>query len=90
MPRRFRASETFWRRFYALPDQQKESVRAAWEIFKLDPFDARLRSHKIHSLSAVARRTIFAAVIEGDLRSIFYIDGETVHTVDIGTHAIYG
>ena len=34
-------------------------------------------------------RTIFAVEIESDLRSIFYIDGETVVSLIIGTHDIY-
>jgi hypothetical protein len=28
--------------------------------------------------------------IEGDLRAVFYLDGDMVVTLDIGTHAIYG
>jgi hypothetical protein len=27
--------------------------------------------------------------VEGDLRAIFFIDGDLVVTVDIGTHEIY-
>jgi len=48
-----------------------------------------LRSHKIHTLSARYKRTIYSAVIEADLRVVFFIEGDTVRTVDIGTHAIY-
>jgi hypothetical protein len=86
---RFRATETYWRRFYALPEAHKGSARRAWAIFRENPFDARLRTHKIHSLSAQARRTVWAVCIEADLRSIFIIDGDEVTTLDIGTHAIY-
>jgi len=28
-------------------------------------------------------------LIEADLRAIIYLDGNTVWTVDIGTHAVY-
>ncbi len=28
-------------------------------------------------------------VLEADLRAVFYLEGETVCSVDIGTHAIY-
>jgi mRNA-degrading endonuclease YafQ of YafQ-DinJ toxin-antitoxin module len=86
---RYRAAETFWDSFYALSPSQKESVRRAWQIFKDNPFDARLRPHKIHSLSARYKKTIYSAVIEGDLRVVFYIAGNTVWSVDIGTHALY-
>lgn len=85
----FKASETFWRNFYALPDSQKQSAREAWEIFKENPFDARLKTHKIFALTGRASRTIWSSVIEGDLRVVFYIDGDTVFTVDIGTHDVY-
>jgi hypothetical protein len=84
------ATETFWRKFYALPSHQKELVRRKWQIFKVDPFDARLGAHKIHSLSARMGKTVRAVVIEGNLRTVFVIDGELVTTIDIGSHAIYG
>ena len=86
---KFRASETFWRNFYELPSRQKESARRAWKIFKENPFDPRLRTHKIHRLSSLLRRTVYAVDIEANLRVVFYLDGETVRTVDIGTHEIY-
>jgi hypothetical protein len=87
--RRFVATERFWTAFYRLSPEQKESVRTAWKIFKHDPFDPRLRTHKIQSLSAHYRRTIYAVEVEGDLRSLFYIEGQTVVSLTIGTHDIY-
>ncbi|MBI3879340.1 MAG: hypothetical protein HY301_04660 [Verrucomicrobia bacterium] len=87
---KFRASETFWKHFYDLRPAQKESARAAWKIFKNNPFDSRLRTHKIHRLSAALGRTVHAVEIEGDLHVVFYLDGDVVRTVDIGTHEIYG
>jgi mRNA-degrading endonuclease YafQ of YafQ-DinJ toxin-antitoxin module len=85
----FRASEQFWKNFYKLPASQKESTRKAWHIFKNDPFAPSLRTHKIHGLSALYKRTIYAVVVESDLRTVFYIDGNTIYTVDIGSHDIY-
>src|SRR5437773_8243097 len=69
-----RAVEKFWRSFYNLRREQKESVRRAWQLFKRDPFHRSLGSHEIHELSARAKHTIYAAVMEGDLRVIFRID----------------
>ena len=86
---KFRASETFWRNFYDLPSGQKESTRRAWKIFKENPFDPRLRTHKIQRLSSLLRRTVYAVEIEADLRVVFYMDGDTVRTIDIGTHDVY-
>lgn len=86
---RCRAVEPFWKHFHRLNDPQKESARQAWKIFKEDPFDPRLRPHKIHRLSAFYAKTIYAVDIEGDLRSTFYVDGNWIVSVDIGTHDIY-
>ncbi len=89
MKYRYRAVERFWTSFYRLHPAQKEFARQAWKIFKEDPFDPRLRTHKIQSLSARYGRTIYAVELEGDLRSTFYLDGETVVSLIVGTHDIY-
>lgn len=86
---RFTATENFWREFYALPLRQKTLVREKWQIFKVNPFDPRLGTHKINSLSAQMRKTVWAVVIEGNLRVTFVMDGDLVTTIDMGTHDIY-
>ena len=86
---KFRATRAFWRSLGKLSPQQQEKTRNVFEIFKQNPFDARLRSHKIHKLSARYGRTIYAAEVEGNLRVAFYVEGDVVITVDIGTHDIY-
>ena len=85
----FQASETFWKKFYRLSPEQKESVRLAWTIFKENPFDPRLGTHRINSLSAHYKKTIYSLVIESDLRAVFYCEGNTVRTIDIGSHSVY-
>ncbi len=89
MKYRFHATEVFWENFYRLSPAQKESARIAWAIFKENPFDARLGTHKIHKLSAVMRRTVYAVVIEGDLRVVFYLEGDEAVSFNIGSHDIY-
>jgi len=86
---KYRAVEKFWRNFNKLRPEQKESIRRAWQIFKSDPFHPSLGSHEIHELSARAKHTIYAAIIEADLRVIFRIDGSWVTTLDVGKHRIY-
>jgi mRNA-degrading endonuclease YafQ of YafQ-DinJ toxin-antitoxin module len=86
---KFEVVENFWEKFYDLRPEQKESVRQARAIFKSNPFDPRLRSHRIQRLSSLYRATIYSAVIEADLRVIFRVDGETVTTLDLGTHDVY-
>jgi hypothetical protein len=85
----FKASETFWKKFYALPESQKTSVREKWRVFKVDPFDPALGTHKIHRLSGIATQTIYSVVIEGNLRVLFKIDGGTIYSFDLGTHSVY-
>jgi hypothetical protein len=85
----FKATESFWKGFYALPPEQKESVRQAWKTFKEDPFHPSLGTHRIHRLTALYKTNVFSVVIEGDLRALFIMDGDTFTTLDIGTHAIY-
>ena len=89
MKYRFRATRAFWRSFAKLPAQPQHRARNAFAIFKNNPFDPRLRSHKIQKLSARYGRVIYAAEIEADLRIVFYIEGNTVVTVDIGSHDVY-
>ncbi len=61
----------------------------AFRIFKENPFDPRLRVHKIHKLSAQYGKTIYSVWIEDDLRAAFYIEGDIIWSVAIGSHAIY-
>jgi mRNA-degrading endonuclease YafQ of YafQ-DinJ toxin-antitoxin module len=89
MKYRFQAARGFWKSFAKLPERQQTSAKATFKIFKANPFDPRLRAHKINSLSAYYGQTVYAAVIEGDLRAVFFVEGSTVFTVDIGSHAIY-
>ena len=86
---RFKASRAFWKSFTKLPERQQASAKAAFNIFKANPFNPRFHAHKINSLSAYYGKTIYAAEIEGDLRAAFYVEGGIVFTVDIGSHAIY-
>jgi mRNA-degrading endonuclease YafQ of YafQ-DinJ toxin-antitoxin module len=89
MKYQFQASHAFWKSFTKLPEKQQASAKAVFKIFEANPFDPRLRAHKIKSLSACYGKTIYAVVIEGDLRAVFYLEGEVIFTVDIGGHALY-
>ena len=86
---RFRSAKSFRRALAGLNPKQKQAAKAAFRIFKQNPFDPRLRTHKIHKLSAAHGKTVYAVWIESDLRAVFYLEGNTVWSVDIGTHAIY-
>ncbi len=89
MPYQYKATADFWESLRALSASQRASVRRAWEIFRSNPFDPRLRTHKIHRLSAHYQRTIYAVRIEGDLRVVFFIQDDQIWSVGVGTHDIY-
>ena len=86
---RFKTVASFRRALRGLHPDQKAAAKKAFAIFKQNPFDPRLRPHKIHRLSAEYGVTIHAICIQGDLRGVFYVEGDTVWSVDVGTHAIY-
>ena len=83
-------------RFAATPSFKKAlarltscSAKKAFTIFKVDPFDSRLRTHKIHGVSARLGRTIYSVWVEKDLRALFYLEKDIAVSIDIGTHRMY-
>jgi len=86
----FKVSPAWTDSYKSLTTEQKRMARAAFKTFKANPFDPSLRPHPIHSLSVAYRRTIYSVSISGKLRSVFYVSGNVVRSVDIGTHDIYG
>jgi mRNA-degrading endonuclease YafQ of YafQ-DinJ toxin-antitoxin module len=91
MPRKylFKTTPAFRKALRKLTPRQKAAAQDAFHIFKDNPFDPRLRTHKIHGLSAKLGRTIYSVCVESDLRVIFYVTGDLVISLDIGDHAIY-
>lgn len=89
MKYRFQTTPSFRKALGKLAAGQRESAWRAFAIFKGDPFDPRLRTHKIHGLSVRFGRTIYSVWVEADLRAVFYLDGDLVVSVDIGAHSIY-
>ena len=89
MKYRFKVARPFHRDLAKLSPGQYRSAVKTYKIFRQNPFDPRLRTHKIHGLSAQYGKTIYSVFIEADLRAAFYIEGDTVWSVAIGTHAIY-
>jgi len=86
---RYEAAPAFWRSYRKLTPAQQQAAKQAWQIFKRNPFDPRLGTHKIHALSARAKETVYAVVVAADLRVIFVLRGNIAYTLDIGTHALY-
>ncbi len=85
----FKATETFWKRFYALPPEDKERVREKYAIFRADSFDKRLGAHKINKLTARYQTVVYGLHISGDLLITFLLKGNTILTISLGTHDEY-
>ncbi len=86
---RCKTTPAFRKSLSKLSPPQKEAAQRTFVLFKDDPFDAQLRTHKIHALSARFGRTIYSARVDDNLRAIFFLDGDIAISVDIGSHDIY-
>jgi len=84
-----KATPEFFRALNSLNADQRAAADAAFKIFRANPFDARLGAHKIHKLSARYRCTVWSVTVANDLRAVFAVEGNTVVSLDIGTHDIY-
>ena len=90
-PYEFWRAKSFKNQFKKLPQAQQQAAKKTFKnIFILDPFDPRLGTHKINHLSARYKTTVWSATIAGDLKVVFFIEGNKVWSFGIGTHAIYG
>ena len=86
---KFQATPAFWSAFWKLPAAQRVCAREAWKLFQENPFHPLLGTHRIAILSARYKTTVYSAVLAGDLRVAFIMDGNTIVSIDIGTHKIY-
>lgn len=89
MAYRFFATKKFWKQFYAASPQHKQLIRRAWVLFKINPFDPQLGTHKIPSLSTHYAKPIYSVVIDQDLRVLFSIEETEIITLVMGTHDVY-
>jgi hypothetical protein len=85
----FKRTPSFRRAFDNLNPDQQQAAKKAFQTFKKNPFDPSLNPHKINRLSAIYKKTVLSVTIKGDLKSVFYVDGGVVVSLDIGTHDIY-
>ena len=56
----FKATESFWRKFYALSPERKDHVREKWKLFKLNPFDSRLGSPNVGKPTNVGKLKVIS------------------------------
>lgn len=76
----------FEREFWKLPKPIKSLAEKREKIFRVDPFDPRLKTHKLHGPLA----EFFAFSINRKYRIIFaFADKNIVEFYSIGDHNIY-
>ena len=81
-----RTSSRFRKAFKKLPKHIKDKASEKEKIFRTDPFDKRLNTHKLHG----KYKEYWAFAIAEQYRIIFaFSESNIIDFIDIGTHKIY-
>lgn len=76
----------FERHYRGVPQKVKEKAKEKEKIFRINPFDHRLRTHKLHG----KEKNSWAFSIDYAYRIKFiFLNEEEVLFLDIGTHDVY-
>lgn len=75
----------FERAFNRLPVDIQERAEAALEIFRNNPFDTKLRTHKLSG----GLKQFYAVSVDFRTRIVFWIRNEVAFLHDIGDHDMY-
>jgi addiction module RelE/StbE family toxin len=79
-------SPKFARQFKKLSKEEKESALKAEKLFRKNPFDSKLKTHKLHG----TMRDYWAFSISYNYRIGFtFVDGNMVRFHAVGSHDIY-
>lgn len=79
-------SSSFSREYRKLPAEVKSGAEEKEQIFRQDPFDARLKTHKLHGRLS----EFWSFSISHKYRIIFeFGDGDVVYFHSVGNHDIY-
>ena len=81
-----RVSSKFKKSYRKLPKSVKNKAKEKEKIFKINSFDTRLETHKLHG----KYQEYWAFTVVGQYRIMFaFIDSDKVDFINIGTHEIY-
>ena len=81
-----RASSKFIRSYKKLPKRIQETAREKERIFRNNPFDHKLGTHKLHG----KYKNYWSFTIEGQYRIMFtFLESGDVDFINVGTHEIY-
>ncbi len=76
----------FEKQYKKLPVEVKNLAEKKEKIFRQDPFDSKLKTHKLHG----ELNSFWSFSISYDYRIIFdFIDKKTVRFYSVGKHDIY-
>lgn len=75
----------FGRLYKKLPVMIQQRAEEREQIFRANPFDPRLDTHKLHG----RLKDQWSFWITGKMRILFEFDGNDVIFLDIGDHSIY-
>ncbi|MDI6766191.1 MAG: type II toxin-antitoxin system mRNA interferase toxin, RelE/StbE family [Bacteroidota bacterium] len=81
-----RVSSKFKRAYKKLPHSVRIKAKEQEAIFRANPFDKRLQTHKLHG----KLKEYWAFTVVGQYRIMFaFCDMEIVDFINIGTHDVY-
>ncbi len=81
-----RVSSKFKKSYKKLPKSIQDKAKEKEKIFRANPFNSRLNTHKLHG----KYQEYWAFTVVGQYRIMFaFIDSDRVDFINIGTHEIY-
>ena len=81
-----RVSSAFRKAYKKMPAQVKRSAQEKEKIFRANPFDRRLGTHKLHG----KYQNYWAFTVTGQHRIMFaFVGSDAADFITIGTHSIY-
>ena len=78
-------SPRFERSLFRLSEKSQEKAERCENIFRANPFDRRLKSHKLHG----KMQGLWSFSVDRRYRILFEFDGDDVIFLDIGDHDLY-
>lgn len=81
-----RVSSKFKKSYKKLPKSVKEQAKEKEKMFRVNPFDSRLDTHKLHG----KYKDYLAFTVVGQYRIMFaFVGSGKVDFINVGTHDIY-
>lgn len=81
-----RISSKFEKSYKNLPKRVKEKAREKEKIFRTNPFDSRLDTHKLHG----KYKKYWSFTVVNQYRIMFdFVSSNKIDFINIGTHDIY-